>query len=176
MKYLVISDLHGSKSALKINQLLKKGNFDKVILLGDILYHGPRNDVPKDYDPKLLIKNLNAIKDKIIAVKGNCDAYVDEMVLEFKLEDYIDMKINSLNAHLEHGHFINDYKNDGKNLIMYGHTHITRLDKIDGIIYFNPGSISIPKEHEEKCYGVIDEEKITIYNIEDKIIKELKYR
>lgn len=174
MKYLILSDLHGSLDAKNtIEELINKYEFEKIILLGDILYHGPRNDLPNLYKPKELIKFLNSLKDKIIAIKGNCDAEVDEMVLEFKLHNNLDLILNSKTCHLEHGHHLDLYKGT-KDIIMYGHTHILKLEKINDIIYFNPGSITLPKENNPKSYAIMDNNKITIYDINHNIIKEIK--
>lgn len=173
MKYLILSDLHGSLSSLIYKDILDD-SFAKIIILGDILYHGPRNDLPNDYKPKELLKELNIIKDKIIAIKGNCDAEVDEMVLNFKLESSLDLKINGLNAHFEHGHHLDLYKGNAS-IIIYGHTHLNRLEKINNIIYLNPGSIALPKEDNPKSYAIWDERSIKIYNINHEVIKELNY-
>lgn len=175
MKYLILSDLHGSTSSLIYKDLIKKMHFDKIILLGDILYHGPRNDLPNDYAPKTLMRELNEIKDDIIAIKGNCDAEVDEMVLDFKLEQKLDLNLNGLKCHLEHGHHLDDYHSDNVDLIMYGHTHLLRLERVNNIIYFNPGSIALPKNNNPKTFGVMDDDRIIIYDINMKIIKELEY-
>ena len=173
MKYLILSDLHGSLSSLIYKEILDD-TFDKVILLGDILYHGPRNDLPIDYAPKVLIKELNQIKDKIIAIKGNCDAEVDEMVLDFKFNQSLDLNINGLNAHFEHGHHLDNYKGNA-DIIIYGHTHLNRLEYQGTKIYFNPGSIALPKENNPKSYAIWDERSIKIYNINHEVVSELKY-
>lgn len=173
MKYLILSDLHGSESALIFKNILDD-SFDKFIILGDVLYHGPRNDLPSDYNPKLLIKELNNIKDKIICIKGNCDAEVDEMVLNFKIQNSLDFVINGKKTHLEHGHHLDLYHGDAE-VVAYGHTHVHRLEKIDNVIYFNPGSIALPKENQEKSYAIWDNNVITIYSINNEVLKELKY-
>ena len=173
MKYLILSDLHGSLSSLIYKEVLDE-SFDKVILLGDILYHGPRNDLPSDYNPKVLIKELNEIKDKILCIKGNCDAEVDQMVLDFKIEDYLNLNINGLNAHFEHGHHLDLYKGNA-DIIIYGHTHIHELVRKNGVIYFNPGSIALPKMNQEKTFAVWEDRTIKIYNINKEVVQELNY-
>ena len=173
MKYLILSDLHGSSSALIYKDIFDE-TFDKLILLGDILYHGPRNDLPIDYNPKLLINELNQMKDKIICIKGNCDAEVDQMVLEFKLYDQLDLNINGLKAHFEHGHHLDSYKGNA-DIIIYGHTHISLLKKVDNKIFLNPGSIAIPKDNTKKSYAIWDDNIITIYDINKNKLLQLKY-
>ena len=171
MKYLVISDIHGGILGASLIASLSD-DVDKILILGDILYHGPRNDLPEDYAPKSVISILNPLKDKIVAIKGNCEAEVDQMVLDFKINDYIDMDINGYNAHLEHGHHIDLYHGNA-NLILQGHTHIPVLEKKDDIIYLNPGSITIPKGGNPKTYAIIDDKKITLYDENGKIIKKI---
>ena len=102
MKYLVISDIHGSSEFLK-SVLEKVKDYDKLIILGDILYHGPRNNLPIGHNPKEVVEILNGLKDKIIAVRGNCDANVDLMVLDFEIKDKLWIKIGSRRVFLSHG-------------------------------------------------------------------------
>lgn len=170
MKYLVISDIHGSSESCKIIlDKHKQYNTDKIIVLGDILYHGPRNDLPNCYNPKQAILLLNSIANNIIAIKGNCDAEVDQMVLDFKIHDeYI---IN--NILLTHGHHINYLKpisNKNIKFVLHGHTHIIRVDTINDITYINIGSITIPKENTARCFAIIDNNILSIYDIEDNLI------
>ena len=174
MKYLVVSDIHGDASSVEfIKNIYEKGNFECILNAGDILYHGPRNDLPKDYNPKLCIKLLNELKNNIIAVWGNCEAEVDQMVLDFKINKDIDLNINNMKCHMEHGHHLDLY--EGKaDIIISGHTHIPVLKRENNIIYLNPGSISIPKGGFERSYAIIDDKKITIYDINNKIIYELE--
>ena len=175
MKYLIVSDIHGGINGTKLMyDLYKNGNYDKLLILGDILYHGPRNDLPVDYKPKEVIKLLNELKDNIIAIRGNCDAYVDEMVLDFKIIDFLDLKINDLDVHIEHGHFLDNY-HDKKDLILYGHTHLPRLDVIDETIYFNPGSITIPKGGNKPSYAIWDNHKIEIISNKGEVIFKYEY-
>lgn len=175
MKYLIVSDIHGGIDGTKlIYDLYKNGDYDKLLILGDILYHGPRNDLPDDYKPKEVIKLLNELKDHIIAIRGNCDAYVDEMVLDFKIIDFLDLRINDLDVHIEHGHFLDNY-HEKKDLIMYGHTHLPRLEKIDETIYFNPGSITIPKGGNKPSYAIWDNHKIEIISNKGEVMFNYEY-
>lgn len=175
MKYLIVSDIHGDyKSAEFIYHKFKEEKYDYILCLGDVLYHGPRNDLPEYYGPKQVIALLNDISDKIICVKGNCDAEVDQMVLNFKIIDFYDAKINGLNAHLEHGHHFDQYTGNF-NIVLSGHTHIPVLKKENQIIYLNPGSITLPKNGSKKGYAVWNENKISLITIDEEIIKEIIY-
>ena len=178
MKYMICSDIHGSsyyteKSLKKFNE----GNYDKLIILGDVLYHGPRNDLPELYDCKKVIKMLNSIKEKIICVKGNCDSEVDQMVLEFKLNDYYFFEHKGRKIHLTHGHIYN-YDNvfpfmDEHDILFYGHFHIPFIMEKYNLWFCNPGSVSLPKQNTSHSYIELNEEKIVIYDlISGQVIEE----
>lgn len=175
MKFLIASDIHGSMYYLRL--LLEKfKNYDYLILLGDILYHGARNPLPKEYNPKEVTKALNEIKDKIIAIKGNCDSEVDEMVLEFPLVKNSIIFYNSRKIFLTHGHEYNKdhLPNLSKNDIMlYGHFHIPFIIKQDGIIIANPSSISLPKENNKETYMTLENNMLRILDFNDNIIKKM---
>ena len=178
MKYLVISDIHGSYYYLeKVINIFNNDNFDKLIILGDILYHGPRNDLPKGYEPKKVVSLLNQYKEKIIAIKGNCDAEVDEMVLDFPLHDKLILKLNDMNVLLIHGQHLKfnqeDVANQNINIIFYGHYHICGFKNISNITYINPGSISLPKEKLNHTYIIFDDKTILIKDLLDD--KTLEY-
>lgn len=176
MKLMIVSDIHGS--AYYCEKLLERYHEekpDKLLVLGDILYHGPRNDLPKDYDPKKVIALLNPLKDKIVAVRGNCDAEVDQMVLEFPImADYEVMNVDGINIYLTHGHVYNIDKPipQSSDIVLYGHTHIPANEVRDNIRYLNPGSVSIPKNnsrhsymiYEDKCFKWKDLESKEIYD------------
>ncbi len=173
MKYLIVSDIHGAKDSCEfVYNEFKNEKYDQILCLGDILYHGPRNDLPNDYNPKGCIEILNKLKDDIIAVKGNCEAEVDQMVLSFKINDSYDFNFNDLSIHLEHGHHL-DLFSGKPNVIMSGHTHIPVLEKKNNIIYLNPGSITIPKGGFPRSYAIMDEKKITILNLKNEVLFEL---
>lgn len=176
MKYLIVSDIHGSyDSSHKILELFNKNKCDMLIILGDILYHGPRNDLPSFYNPKEVIKDLNPICDKIIAIKGNCDAEVDEMVLDFKLLDSFDGIINNINLHLEHGHHLDMNRFDNSKLVLFGHTHIPTIYNKDDVYFINPGSITLPKENNPRSYGIWDNNNIKIYDFDGNVLIDYKY-
>ncbi len=151
MKLLIASDIHGSAYwCRKLMERIEAENPDRVILLGDLLYHGPRNDLPKGYCPKEVIPQLASLKEKILAVRGNCEAEVDQMVLPFPcMADYAMVEADGRTFYLTHGHLHTpDHLPPlpAGSIFLSGHTHI-KLDKtVDGIRCLNPGSVSIPKD------------------------------
>ncbi len=178
MKLFFIADIHGSIYYLnKALQEYEKVNADYLILLGDLLYHGARNDLPKEYNPKEVTKELNRHKDEIIAVRGNCDSEVDQMVLEFPIGSvYSNLLYNGKRLFLTHGHIYNENNmvplKKGSSLI-YGHTHILRAEEKDGIYYLNPGSITFPKENNPHTFGLIEDNKFVIKTLEGETVKEI---
>ena len=161
MKWFIASDIHGS--ALYTRQLLDaftRENADRLIILGDILYHGPRNDLPDGYAPKEVIELLNNIKNKILAVRGNCDTEVDQMVLSFPvLADYAILPIGDRLVYMTHGHVYNLSKlpplSDG-DILLHGQTHVPANIVENGVRYLNPGSVSIPKENSPHSYMTLE--------------------
>jgi len=175
MKYLIFSDIHGSIDSVEfLLNKFKELNCDSMICLGDVLYHGPRNDLPKAYAPKEVIKALNPYSDKILCIKGNCEAEVDQMVLSFKIHDFFDGKLNDINVHFEHGHHLDEY--DAKcDLVMFGHTHIPCCEKRGSTQFINPGSITIPKNGSLRGYAVWDNHTITCYGMDEIVVSEYNY-
>lgn len=179
MKLLIASDVHGGyTSAEKIAELFKREKADKLVLCGDLLYHGPRNDLPQDYNPKKVIAILNKISGDIIAVRGNCEAEVDQMVLEFPcMCDYALIYDGKIRIYITHGHLfdggtkLNLKKND---VMVSGHTHVLKAEERDGVFYLNPGSCTIPKENNPKTYMIYENDTFYIKDFENNIIKTLK--
>lgn len=168
MRALIISDIHGAlEPVLKIEKLAKGA--DLVICLGDVLYHGPRNDLPSSYNPKAVIPVMNSLSSKIIAVRGNCDAEVDQMVLSFPvLSTTALVHIDGYTLTLSHGHIYSESQlPPGAEIFLYGHTHIPAAKKENGIIIFNPGSVSIPKGGYSASYGLYDEGVLSVHRLED---------
>ena len=161
MKLMIASDIHGSAFfCRKMLDAYKRENADRLLLLGDLLYHGPRNDLPRDYAPKEVIQMLNENKNEILSVRGNCDTEVDQMVLEFPiLADYSFLSIDGINIYATHGHVWNPSnlpmlkKGD---ILLNGHTHIPACEEKDNYIYMNPGSVSIPKGESAYSYMVLE--------------------
>ena len=156
MKLVIASDIHGSAFwCRKLLEVCEAEQPEKLILLGDILYHGPRNDLPKDYAPKQVIPMLGQWADKILCVRGNCEAEVDQMVLNFPcLADYSQLLADGKVFHLSHGHHQNPEnlpKLHSGSIFLYGHTHVKFDQVIDGIRCMNPGSVSIPKDGSHSC-------------------------
>ena len=168
MKFLVLTDIHGSSKYLKLAmEKYEQLKCEKILLLGDILYHGPRNDLPLEYNPKEVISILNNLKDKIVSVKGNCDAEVDEMVLEFPLYPIIMLNVDGKKMELVHGHNLDECECEG--YILHGHTHV---NKADGYV-INIGSLSIPKDGHH-TYAVINNGVLTSYDLlTDEVIMEV---
>ncbi len=151
MKYFIASDIHGSlKYAQSLFKAFECEQADKILLLGDLLYHGPRNDLPEEYNPKAVIELLNSYKEKIICVRGNCDTEVDQMVLDFPImADYCILTQGEVVVYATHGHVYgenNPPKLCGKEILLCGHTHVPKCVQKENFCYMNPGSVSIPKE------------------------------
>ena len=175
MKVLVISDIHGSLYyARKIEEIVEKENPDKIILLGDLYYHGPRNDLSQEYNPMEVSKILNSLKDKLLVVKGNCDAEVDEMISEFKFEEYLLLDINGKKIYFNHGHKYNieNIPYEDFEILIYGHIHQGFIQEKEGYLFANPGSMSLPKGGTEHSYLILEEDKLILKNVEGTVLQE----
>ena len=156
MKLVIASDIHGSAFwCRKMLEVAEKEQPDHLILLGDILYHGPRNDLPRDYAPKQVIPMLEKWAEKILCVRGNCEAEVDQMVLNFPcLAEYSVLMADGRSFYLTHGHHANPQNLPALpagSVFLYGHTHVKFDQEVDGIRCLNPGSVSIPKDGSNSC-------------------------
>ena len=158
MKWMIASDLHGSAYyCRKMLEAFEREGADRLFLLGDLLYHGPRNDLPREYAPKEVIPLLNGKKEKLLCVRGNCDAEVDQMVLEFPvMADYAVLPVGQRLIYATHGH-IYHVKNlpplAPGDVLLHGHTHVPAWTEFgQGNLYLNPGSVSIPKENSPHSY------------------------
>lgn len=161
MKLMIASDIHGSEKFLsKLMERYNEEKADRLLLLGDLLYHGPRNDLPEGHNPKRCIEIYNAYKDNIINLKGNCDAEVDQMVLEFPvMSDIAYLYIDGVSIVASHGHIYNPSKLPSLkkgDYFLFGHTHVPYYEERDGITIMNPGSVSIPKEGSEHSYMTME--------------------
>lgn len=175
MKVVVISDIHGSGYyADKIKEIDEREKPNKIILLGDLYYHGPRNDLSQEYNPMKVANVLNSLKEKLLVVKGNCDAEVDEMISEFEFNDHILMSINGKMFYFTHGHKYNIEKipYEDFDVMMYGHIHQGFIEEKEGIVFANPGSISLPKGCSAHSYIVIEEDRIVLKDVEGEILEE----
>ena len=172
MKLLIASDIHGDfeSAEIVINKFIEE-KCDRILLLGDILYHGPRNDLPATYAPKKVITLLNEYKDKILTVRGNCDTEVDQMVLDFPiLADYALLSLDGLTVFATHGHHHNTAtppslaKGD---ILLHGHTHVLKCEKFGNEnFYINPGSVALPKEGNPRTYMIYENRTFTIKAID----------
>ena len=180
MKFLIASDIHGS--AYYCDLLIKAietEKADRVLILGDILYHGPRNDLPKDYAPKKVIEMLNPLKDKLLCGRGNCDTEVDQMVLEFPImADYSVIPLGDRLIYATHGHVFNENNlppmSQG-DILLNGHTHISKCGEDSDFVYMNPGSVSIPKEETPHSFMTLEKGNFLWKNLETmEIYKEFK--
>ena len=195
MKWLIASDIHGSAYFCeKLIEAYKRENADKILLLGDVLYHGPRNDLPEGYAPKQVIVMLNELAQDILCVRGNCDAEVDQMVLDFPLmADYAIITEDVMNSHCAkgskedgqririhmiyatHGHIYNNgnlpplHKGD---ILLHGHTHVPACEQYETHTYINPGSVSIPKEGSPHSYMVFDGEVFEWKTLDGEVYRE----
>lgn len=170
MKLMFASDIHGSLFYCEeMIEAYQRENPEKLILLGDLLYHGPRNDLPKGYNPKGVINALNSMKDELLCVRGNCEAEVDQMVLDFPImADYMILYINGRMAFVTHGHLFNENKLPSLkkgDLLIHGHTHVQAMREIGDYVYINPGSVSIPKENNLNSYMIYDSGVFTIKSL-----------
>lgn len=171
MKWMIASDIHGS--AYYCRELLaafEREQASKLLLLGDVLYHGPRNDLPRDYAPKQVIEMLNAIKEKLLCVRGNCDTEVDQMVLNFPvLADYAVLVAGERMIYATHGHVYNEQKLpplQKGDVLLHGHTHVPKCTEHEDYLYINPGSVSIPKENSPHGYLVLEGTQLTWKNLD----------
>lgn len=181
MNLLVLSDTHGSVTAwTRVTELFPSP--DAIIHAGDVLYHGPRNPLPEGYKPQDLVEMIKASTVPVHIARGNCDAEVDSMVLESEMPDTLFVELEGLTILVNHGHNLTDVllldlaRQNGAKLIITGHTHIPRLDKVGEVIFLNPGSTTLPKGGYPPSIAQISSEGISIINLGDQsTIKRLDF-
>ena len=171
-KFLIASDIHGDAiTAEKLVEIYRASGAERLVLLGDLLYHGPRNDLPDGYAPKKVIEILNSVSEEILALRGNCEAEVDQMVLNFPvLAEYAYISADGLRIFATHGHNFNMTKlpplKKG-DVLLHGHTHVPAAKEFgNGNIYINPGSVSIPKENSKKSYILYSDRTFVFYDLD----------
>ena len=172
MKWMIASDLHGSAYYCQcMLDAFQREKAERLLLLGDLLYHGPRNDLPRDYAPKKVIAMLNGMKDKLLCVRGNCDTEVDQMVLEFPIMgDYAVLTAGEHLVYATHGHHFNRQTPpplQPGDVLLHGHTHVPCWTPFgDENLCFNPGSVSIPKEDSPHSYMTLDGQEFQWHELE----------
>ena len=178
MKWMIASDLHGSYYyAQQLQQAFEREQADRLLFLGDLLYHGPRNDLPRDYAPKQVIPLLNSLAPKLLCVRGNCDAEVDQMLLDFPImADYAIIVDGGRRMFVTHGHVYNEQNRPAlaHDIFVYGHTHLWKLESAEneGIVC-NLGSITFPKGGNEPTFATYDDGTMRIRRMDGSVIKEL---
>lgn len=179
MKFMIASDIHGSAYYCeKLITAYKNEKADRLLLLGDILYHGPRNELPRDYAPKRVAAMLNEYADSIFCVKGNCEAEVDSLMLDFSVEaEYCLIPTAGRLIFASHGHHFgenNPPKHSKGDIILTGHTHIPACVEHETYLYVNPGSVSIPKNGSVHGYMIFDGEGFVWKDLDGNIYNEYK--
>ena len=178
MKLMLAADIHGSAHwAKKIIERLEVEEADYLVLLGDLLYHGPRNPLPEEYNPQEVAKLLNNVKNKIIAIRGNCDSEVDQLVLEFPmLADYNFIPFENNKIMISHGHIYDERtlpkSLEAGDIFIFGHIHVPVLKQENGIHILNPGSVSLPKENHPNTYATLENELFQVKTFDGFVYKE----
>ena len=180
MKLMIASDIHGSAYFCRaLLDAYGREGADKMVLLGDILYHGPRNDLPIEYDPKAVIEMLNKHNDAVLCVRGNCDSDVDQMVLQFPImADYAVLYAGGRMIYATHGHVHNNTNLpplEAGDILLHGHTHVPACEEYETHVYVNPGSVSIPKENSPHGYLVLDDDGFVWKNLDGEVYKTYRF-
>lgn len=179
MKTVIASDIHGSEKYCKsLLDAFEKSNADQLILLGDIFYHGPRNPIPEGYAPMEVNCLLEKICDKLIVLKGNCDSEVDAMIAPFTFSENCVLLSGGKKIFLSHGHVFNKDNMPKGNFhaVIYGHFHVGFIEKSNGTVIANPGSISLPKGGTDRSYLVIEENVMSLLSLDGKLIKKTEIK
>lgn len=176
MKLMFASDIHGSAAGCRsMFKAWEREKPEKLVLLGDLLYHGPRNDLPEEYHPKEVIRMLNSHKEDLLCVRGNCEAEVDQMVLEFPvLADYCILYLGGQMVFVTHGHLFSEQEPPllGKrDILLTGHTHIWAARKCGDWYYLNPGSVSLPKEGRSATYLIWEEGEYSVREMDGRVVE-----
>ena len=178
MKYLIASDIHGSLFyAKKLKTQIEREKPNKIVLLGDLYYHGPRNPLTKEYSPKEVANLFNSMHKKIICTRGNCDAEVDQMISKFKISSHKKIKFANKTIMFTHGHKFNiDNPPQGIDILFYGHFHTGFIKENNGQIYVNVGSIALPKNETNHSYAILDNSGIYLKTIDGEIITFYEFK
>ena len=176
MKWMVASDLHGSATVCaRLLEAFEREHAERLVLLGDLLYHGPRNPLPEGHDPKRCYELLNEYRDKILCVRGNCDAAVDQMVLEFPImAEYFLFQLGGRTVFATHGDVWSPERPPllpPGFILLAGHTHHPACDAFPDFLYLNPGSPALPKGTEHQGYLVLEEDAVTFHELDGSIYR-----
>ena len=171
-KLMIASDIHGSaRWCGALLERFEKEGADRLLLLGDILYHGPRNTLPDEYAPQKVMAMLNPLKERLLCVRGNCDAEVDQMVLDFPImADYALLLLDGQSVYATHGHHYNVQTPPPLapgSILLYGHTHVPLCERHDAFVAMNPGSVSLPKKDSAHSYMVWEAGRFVWKRVED---------
>ena len=178
MKLLIASDIHGAAGYCRdLLAAWDREGADRLLLLGDLLYHGPRNDLPPDYAPKEVIAMLNDMKREIYAVRANCEAQLHQMVLQFPvMADYCILNLDGRTFYATHGHVYNENNlppiQEG-DILIHGHTHVLKAEQKEVYVLLIPGSVSIPKEGNPPTYAIFEDGVFTIKDFEKNVVKSI---
>lgn len=180
MRLFVATDIHGSAYwAERIVKEFKQSNCDLLILLGDIYNHGPRNPFPRDYAPLKVAEEFNKIADRVVAVKGNCDSEVDEMISDFPFVSQEIVPSNGRRLHFTHGHVYNKDslpRLTSGDALFYGHFHKNEIILVDGVTCVNVSSVSLPKDGAEPAYCIVDDSGATLYSFDGGVIMQTTFQ
>lgn len=179
MKYLIVSDIHGSLPRLeKVLSFYERGHYDMLLILGDILNYGPRNGIPEDIDAQGIVEKLNSLSDRIVAVRGNCDSEVDQMLLKFPcMGDFSILVADGTRIMLTHGHRFNEdnVSSPAVDALFYGHTHYWKLERTPGgLLVCNTGSITFPKGGNVPTFATLDDDGVVrMRDLDGAVLREL---
>lgn len=174
MKYLIVSDIHGCAPQLeKVIEFFNREKVDMLLILGDILNYGPRNGVPEGLNAPKIAEMLNGMSDRIVAIRGNCDSEVDQMLLQFPMmADYAMVVDNGKRMFLTHGHNINEENIPACDIFFYGHTHRQKIEKREGITICNTGSITFPKDGNPPTFATYEDGLLRMHLLDGSVIAE----
>lgn len=173
MKYVFFTDIHGSYTAIKkAIEIIDREHADHVVFLGDLYYHGPRNPLPEEYDTMKVCEAVKALNKPSTIIKGNCDAEIDEMITgrDFLISDVIE--VDGKTIFLTHGHHVNADNPSPCTFsaVIHGHTHVNSIRKVDGVVYINVASLSMPKMNAPKSYAVYEASVVTVKDVEGNVV------
>lgn len=173
MRVIIASDIHGSEYYMnKLKLRMEEEKAEQLILLGDLYYHGPRNSLPKDYNPMGVAEILNSVYNNIACVKGNCDSEVDEMISKFSFVENMQLYVNNKKVFLTHGHKLQvDNLSNNFDIIIYGHLHTGFIQKKGNIILVNTGSVSLPKNNTKNSYVLLTDNVLELKDIDGNILE-----